>query len=90
MNNCIKLIISRAFTEVITSAQMIIQIFYQGNWKRAFAGVGLLWKASFGDLVSPLSIDTDRIVGIQYACPKGDYLFFLAECFPSSNHSRLN
>ena len=37
--------------------------------KRAFAGVGLLWKASFGDLISLLSIDSDRIVGIQYACP---------------------
>ena len=55
--------------------------------KRAFAGVGLLWKASFGDLISPLPIDGDRIVGIQYACPKGDYLFFLAVYFPSSDHS---
>ena len=47
----------------------------------------LLGKASFGDLISPLSIDSDRIVGIQYACSKGDYLFFLAVYFPSSNHS---
>ena len=59
--------------------------------KRASAGVGLLWKAFFGDLVSPLSIDKDSIVGIQYASPEGDYLLFLAVCFPSSsNHSRLN
>ena len=49
--------------------------------------MGLLWKASFGDLISPLSFDSDGIVGIQYACPNGDYLFFLAMYFPSSNHS---
>ena len=55
--------------------------------KRAFAGVGLLWKASFSDLISPLSIDSDKIVGIQYECPNGDYLFFLALYFPSSYHS---
>ena len=56
--------------------------------KRAFAGVRLLWKAAFGDLISPLSFDSDRIVGIRYACLNGDYLFFLALYFPSSNHSK--
>ena len=34
-----------------------------------------------------MSFDSDKIVGIQHACPKGDYLFFLAVYFPSSNHS---
>ena len=49
--------------------------------------MGLLWKDSFGDLISPLPFDSDRIVEIRYTCPDGDYLFFLAVYFPSSNHS---
>ena len=55
--------------------------------KRAFAGVGLLWKASSGDLISLLSIENDRIVGIQYAYPNSDNLYFLAVYLLSSNHS---
>ena len=52
--------------------------------KRGHGGVAIFWKQTLDDFVSPLEIDSDRIVGIQTEAPKQDPLFILYVYLPSS------
>ena len=50
-------------------------------------GVALLWKKSLDDSFSLLSIDSDRIIGIQIQTSCDKYTYVLQVYMPSSNHS---
>ena len=54
--------------------------------KRGHGAVAIFWKQTLDDFVSPLEIDSDRIVGIQIEAPNQDPLFILSVYLPSSNH----
>ena len=54
--------------------------------KRGHGGVAIVWKQILDDCVSPLEIDSDRIVGIQIEALNQDPLFILSVYLPSSNH----
>lgn len=50
-------------------------------------GVALLWNRKYDNRVSTLTIDDDRIVGIQFEANQNDYLFILQVYLPCSNYS---
>ena len=54
--------------------------------KRGHDDVAIFWKQTLDDFVSPLKIDSDRIVGIQIEALDQDPLFILSVYLPSSNH----
>ena len=57
--------------------------------RRGQGGVGLFWKNEYGDLITHLPIDSDRIVGVQFSFQLIDMpvdIFIFSVYFPSTNY----
>ncbi len=50
-------------------------------------GVGILWHIMYDKYISPLTIDDDRIVGIQIQIYPGLHMFIFQVYLPCTNHS---
>jgi len=50
-------------------------------------GVSIMWRKKYDNLITPLNIDDDRIVGIQLQVSPGQYMFFFQVYLPCSNYS---
>ncbi|MES9883123.1 MAG: reverse transcriptase family protein [Sedimenticola sp.] len=49
-------------------------------------GVGLMWKRCIDQHITPIDIDDDRIIGIQYEISKHVYMYIFQVYLPCSNH----
>ncbi|MES9884072.1 MAG: reverse transcriptase family protein [Sedimenticola sp.] len=49
-------------------------------------GVGLLWKRQYDACITPIDIDDDRIIGIQFEVSKSVYMYIFQIYLPCSNH----
>ena len=49
-------------------------------------GVAIMWKRQYSSRVAPLSIEDDRIIGVQFESSKDSYMYVFQVYFPSSNH----
>ena len=57
--------------------------------RRGQGGVGLFWKNEYGDLITHLPIDSDRIVGVQFSFQLIDMsvdIFIFSVYFPSTSY----
>ena len=50
-------------------------------------GVALMWNTKHTSRISPLLIEDDRIIGIQYQCSNDCFLYIFQIYLPSSGHS---
>ena len=50
-------------------------------------GVAILYNVKHSKRISPLCINDDRIIGIQYQCSEDLYMYIFQVYLPSSNHS---
>ena len=50
-------------------------------------GVGLMWKSKYDKYVTPLTLNDDRICGIQYQISRDSFLFLFQVYLPCRNHS---
>ena len=50
-------------------------------------GVAIFWNQSLDSRVSLLSIDDDRILGIQYQISKDNFVYIIQGYLPSANHT---
>ena len=56
------------------------------NRKVGKGGVCLLWKRTFNNLITPLDIDDDRIIGIKVQVDPENVIFIFQVYIPCSNH----
>ncbi|WAR16321.1 LOW QUALITY PROTEIN: hypothetical protein MAR_030915 [Mya arenaria] len=52
-------------------------------------GVALLWHKQLDHVVSSLSIDDDRLIGVQHQQSPLQYMYFIQVYLPCSNHTSL-
>ena len=50
-------------------------------------GVALMWHRKFNSMISPMTIDCDRIIGIQLQLSENSTLYIIQVYLPCSNHS---
>ena len=50
-------------------------------------GVALIWHKSLNEHVTPLNVDSDRIVGVQFQASKSSFWYVFQVYFPCTNHA---
>ena len=58
--------------------------FFDGH--RGHGGVALFWRLKFNDFITPIQIDSDRIVGIKFSPSKENMFHLFSVYLPSSSH----
>ena len=54
-------------------------------WEKA--GPHIMWHRKFNSMISPMTIDCDRITGIQLQLSENNTLYIIQVYLPCSNHS---
>ena len=49
-------------------------------------GVALIWHTSLNEHVTPLNVDSDRIVGVQFQASKNNFWYIFQVYLPCTNH----
>lgn len=70
-----KSFLSSISNEYIAHVKCHSDLLLPGNRKVGKGGVAILWHNSMSNLVTPLDIDNDRIIGIQLQVAPGAYMF---------------
>ncbi|XP_053395834.1 uncharacterized protein LOC128555985 [Mercenaria mercenaria] len=83
-----------SFIDVIDSTYKSVAVAdndckYKNSRNVGKGGVALLWHVKHDKYITPLNIDDDRIIGIQYQVSKQQYIFIFQVYLPCSNYSIL-
>lgn len=58
-----------------------------GNRRVGKGGVAIMWNKRLHSSITPLDIDDDRVIGIQFEISTDVYMYIFQVYLPSSNHS---
>lgn len=70
----------------VTHAKADADLKTTGTRRVGKGGVALMWKRQIDQYITPLDIDDDKIVGIQYEVAKYVYMYIFQVYLPCSNH----
>ena len=62
--------------------------FFDGH--RGHGGVPLFWRVKFNDFITPIQIDSDRIVEVKFSPSKENTFHLLSVYLPSSSHPTVD